>query len=798
MSKSGDIVNIKDSFRFSTAISFWCSSASCQYKGARMTKQEVLTGPLETSSKKPCCLHTCTKEQLLEYFENTYTLDEWLFSSLKEEGYFYKCPDRLRLPLIFYYCHPAVVYVNKLILADLIQERVNENFEAMFETGVDEMSWDDTENYRMGGSYKWPTVAEVVEYRQKVRDIVRSVIQERELTLPVTQDSPWWAVWMGIEHERIHLETSSVLIRQLPVSMVTKPVGWKYGPLSTGEPVLRNPMLKQPPTEVRLGMDDDWPVWGWDNEYGCDVVSVPKFEASKYMVTNREMLAFIRANGYQQRNYWTDEGWKWKEFRQAKHPAFWVCNEECKSNCGADLALYSHCNTQNTKSENMLNEDDGDNNEKYWLRLMFDITTLPLDWPVEVNFHEAKAFCAWKGDDYRLPTEAEEHVLRGLPDFDPENVKTDPIYAKELAKLYNINLVYGSSTPVNFYPKSTSGCYDTFGNVWEWIEDHFNGIPGFHTNQYYHDFSTPCFDGKHNMILGGSWISTGIEASRFARFSFRRHFIQHAGFRLARSISDKTMSPANVVDTPVYILDTKSLDKPDTLSPTGVVLVRRQSTNSHYVSDTADNVATFIDQQYGKQWNKTLAIFKRIRSLTWEAAQSGHASRVLLVGCGPGRLGFELSAFCDKVIACDTSSRCIYVANELKANGRYHCNAEDGVVTKNEIDVITIPDDAKSERIEFKLLTWIPFELKDFNVVINTMLDRAQNPRAWLLRMKELVTSGRNGRAIVVSKQWKPEHLRKDFEPSLQLLMDEEHEADDDVTCSLSVWGKAPVDEAEV
>ena len=45
---------------------------------------------------------------------------------------------------------------------------MNENFEAMFETGVDEMSWDDTENYRMGGSYKWPTVAEVVEYRQKV------------------------------------------------------------------------------------------------------------------------------------------------------------------------------------------------------------------------------------------------------------------------------------------------------------------------------------------------------------------------------------------------------------------------------------------------------------------------------------------------------------------------------------------------------------------------------------------------------------------------------------------------------
>ena len=46
-----------------------------------------------------------------------------LFLFLDEEN-FYKCPDRLRLPLIFYYCHPAVVFVNKLKLAGLIQVNV--------------------------------------------------------------------------------------------------------------------------------------------------------------------------------------------------------------------------------------------------------------------------------------------------------------------------------------------------------------------------------------------------------------------------------------------------------------------------------------------------------------------------------------------------------------------------------------------------------------------------------------------------------------------------------------------------
>jgi hypothetical protein len=47
----------------------------------------------------------------------------------------------------------------------------------------------------------------------------------------------------------------------------------------------------------------------------------------------------------------------------------------------------------------------------------------------------------------------------------------------------------------------------------------------------YDDFSTPTFDGKHTLIKGGSWISTGNEALKSSRYAFRRHFFQHAGFR---------------------------------------------------------------------------------------------------------------------------------------------------------------------------------------------------------------------------------------------------------------------------
>ena len=46
---------------------------------------------------------------------------------------------------------------------------------------------------------------------------------------------------------------------------------------------------------------------------------------------------------------------------------------------------------------------------------MFDVLAMPMDWPVDVNYHEAKAFCSWKGPSYRLLTEAEHHRIRDDP-----------------------------------------------------------------------------------------------------------------------------------------------------------------------------------------------------------------------------------------------------------------------------------------------------------------------------------------------------------------------------------------------
>lgn len=67
---------------------------------------------------------------------------------------------------------------------------------------------------------------------------------------------------------RIHLETSSVLIRQLPVKYLKCPPNWKYGPPVADTPAGPNQFIQVEETEVTLGKPWDFPTYGWDNEYG--------------------------------------------------------------------------------------------------------------------------------------------------------------------------------------------------------------------------------------------------------------------------------------------------------------------------------------------------------------------------------------------------------------------------------------------------------------------------------------------------------------------------------------------------
>ena len=60
-------------------------------------------------------LTTATRQDLLDYLDNNWAMTECLFAALNGEEAFYNPPKhQLRHPFIFYYGHPAVVYINKL------------------------------------------------------------------------------------------------------------------------------------------------------------------------------------------------------------------------------------------------------------------------------------------------------------------------------------------------------------------------------------------------------------------------------------------------------------------------------------------------------------------------------------------------------------------------------------------------------------------------------------------------------------------------------------------------------------
>ena len=254
------------------------------------------------------------KEEIRDYFHATYSIDEQLYETLKYDESFYIRAEPLRHPLIFYLGHTATFYINKLIIAKLIDQRINPRYESMFAVGVDEMSWDDLDE----SHYDWPTVADVKTYRDKVRNLVDALITSMPLVMPITWDHPFWAIMMGIEHQRIHLETSSVIIRQLPIDHVRILPLWEICP-DTG-PAPKNELLPVAGGRVNLGKSTNSPLYGWDNEFGQHQYDVWDFSASRYLVSNHEFLKFVEDKGYSKSEFWTDEGRRWVGFSKAEHP----------------------------------------------------------------------------------------------------------------------------------------------------------------------------------------------------------------------------------------------------------------------------------------------------------------------------------------------------------------------------------------------------------------------------------------------------------------------------------------------
>jgi 5-histidylcysteine sulfoxide synthase/putative 4-mercaptohistidine N1-methyltranferase len=642
-----------------------------------MTIKVMHTPPLDTGTSET------KREEIRRYFQTTWELYEKLFEVIAcDEAYFLRA-DPLRHPLIFYLGHTAVFFINKLVLAKSIADRVNPRFESIFAIGVDEMSWDDLDNK----NYEWPTVSEVMAYRNQVRAVVEKAIEELPLEIPVTWDDPLWVIMMGIEHERIHLETSSVLMRQLPLDMVKPHADWAVCRKSGEAPT--NELNEVPGGRVVLGRSTNPAYYGWDNEYGRLETEVASFQASRYLVTNAEFKDFVEAGGYQTERWWTPEGWDWRTYRQAEHPEFW--------------------------------KPDGEGSHR--LRCFVEEIDMPWDWPVEVNQLEAKAFCNWKaevtGRPVRLPTEEEWYRLLEVTGIGDQ--------ATWDGSLGNINLArYASSCPVT--ENITAGFGDIVGNVWQWTETPISGFPGFRVHPLYDDFSTPTFDTRHNLIKGGSWISTGNEATRDSRYAFRRHFFQHAGFR--------------------YIESEHKVDIGEDI----------------YESDAL--ISQYCEFHYGQDYFGVPNFMAAAAEICRELTAGRTIARALDLGCATGRATFELARFCDHVTGIDFSARFIRVGHDLRQKGytRYAMPEEGELVSYHEKSLADMDLEDVRNKVEF----WqgdahnLKEQFTGYDLVLAcNLIDRLYDPTRFIDHIAGRINSG--GLLVLLSPYtWLEEFTPKD------------------------------------
>ncbi len=200
-----------------------------------------------------------------------------------------------------------------------------------------------------------------------------------------------------------------------------------------GDPRLLNVQTGDAPLGGYWCPIDAGPFWFGDDRQGAlRQVTLPyAYRVGRYPVTNTEYRRFIEAGGYQQQQWWTENGWQDKGSRT--QPSYW---------------------------------DNAERNQP----------TQPV---VGVSWYEAVAYCAWltaqgqtagwlaNGDAIRLPTSLEwERAARGIDQrrYPWGNEPPDAERAN-----YNDTGI-GRPTPVGCFPAgaATCGALDLAGNVWEW------------------------------------------------------------------------------------------------------------------------------------------------------------------------------------------------------------------------------------------------------------------------------------------------------------------------------------------
>jgi ergothioneine biosynthesis protein EgtB len=408
-----------------------------------------------------------SRKELLSHLWNARMRTDELFSIIKPNK-LYDRPIAERHRVVFYLGHLEAFEWNLICSGTFGLKSFNEEFDRLFAFGIDPTAG----NLPDDKAGDWPREELIHAYNRRVRETVEQCLNS------ATDDEVFWA---AIEHRLMHAETLAYMLHWLPREA-------KRRQLVSATTVYRQPHYRQidiPAGVATLGVHpDDSTPFAWDNEYEEHHVEVPAFSIDQYDVTNGQFEKFVRAGGYQDRRFWSDEAWRWVTLTRMEHPKFWKPKGP------------------------------------YWYYLsMFGDVPFQPSWPVYVSHAEAEAYARWAGKS--LPTEAQFHRAAFGTHGDAENRYP---WGGEAPEPHHGNFDFArwNPSPVDAHPAGNSafGVSDLVGNGWEWTSTVFEPFTGFKVLPFYPTYSANFFDGKHYVMKGGSPRT----ASLLLRRSFRNWF----------------------------------------------------------------------------------------------------------------------------------------------------------------------------------------------------------------------------------------------------------------------------------
>jgi iron(II)-dependent oxidoreductase len=249
---------------------------------------------------------------------------------------------------------------------------------------------------------------------------------------------------------------------------------------------------------VEIGGSSDLAVW--PEERPIHQVALEPFWMDVLPVTNADFTTFMASGGYENRDIWSEEGWRWLETSGARMPGHWT------------------------------RVVDG-----VWQgRWMGREAALDPGSPVsQVSYFEAEAFATFVGK--RLPTELEWETAAA---WDPETQSRRTYPWGNMAPsphVANLDQFAFEPASVGAFPGNLSpiGCYGMIGDVWEWTASAF--LP-YSPESSTAELPVGRFDAGARVLRGGSWATRPgairVSARRPAPPGARHLF---TGFRCARS-----------------------------------------------------------------------------------------------------------------------------------------------------------------------------------------------------------------------------------------------------------------------